>query len=111
MTDPDPPEVAALEATAEWRRRQVDANPADRQSAAAGERLQRLADALRHSQGSPLYREHDAICNWLAESDDISDFAQLTHEYRLRIGIDAFPEGGDDYLRALLEIARRTFGG
>ena len=61
-------------------------------------------------QSSPLYREYSAICNWLAESDDISDFAQLAHDYRLRIGIDAFPETGEDYLRALLELARQTFG-
>ena len=61
-------------------------------------------------QASPLYREYGAICNWLAESDDISDFAQLAHDYRLRIGIDAFPETGEDYLRALLDLARQTFG-
>jgi hypothetical protein len=28
----------------------------------------------------------------------------------LRIGIDVFPETGEDYLRALLELARQTFG-
>ena len=110
MTDPDPQEVADLEAAAAWRLRKVDANPDDRQSAAAAQRLQKLADELRHLQASPLYREYGAICNWLAESDDISDFAQLAHDYRLRIGIDAFPETGEDYLRALLELARQTFG-
>lgn len=106
----DPPEAADLEAAAEWRLRKVDINPDDRQSAAAAERLQKLADDLRHLQVSPLYREYGAICNWLAESDDIGDFAQLAHDYRLRIGIDAFPETGEDYLRALLGIARQTFG-
>ena len=69
-----------------------------------------MADNLRHLQGAPLYREYGAICNWLAESDDISDFALLAHDYRLRIGIDAFPETGEDYLRALLHLAKQTFG-
>lgn len=69
-----------------------------------------LADDLRRQRSSPLYREYGAICTWLAESDDISDLAQLIHEYRLRIGVDRFPETGEDYLRALLEIARQTFG-
>lgn len=110
MTDPDPQEVTDLEAAAGWRLRKVDANPDDGQSAAAAQRLQELADELRHLQSSPLYREYGAICNWLAESDDISDFAQLAHDYRLRIGIDAFPETGEDYLRVLLEIAKQTFG-
>jgi hypothetical protein len=106
----DLPEVADLEAAAEWRLRKVDANPDDHQSAAAAQRLQLLADDLRRLQTSPLYREYGAICNWLAESDDIADFAQLAYDYRLRIGIDAFPETGEDYLRALLQIARQTFG-
>jgi len=110
MSDSEPPEVADLEAAAAWRLRRVDADPHDRQSAAAAEHLQRLADELRSLQGSTLYQEYGAICNWLAESDDVSDFAQLAHEYRLRIGIDAFPANGEAYLRALLEIARQTFG-
>ena len=110
MADPDPTEVAELESAAAWRLRKVDADPSDHQSAAAAERLQQLADNLRQLQTSPLYREYGAICNWLAESDEIADFAQLAHEYRLRIGIDAFPETAEDYLRALLRLARQTFG-
>jgi hypothetical protein len=110
MTDPEPPEVADLKAAAEWRLRRVDADPDDRQSAVAAQRLQMLADQLLSLQSSPLYREYGAICNWLAESDDITDFAQLAHEYRLGIGVDVFPETGEDYLRALLQIAQRTFG-
>jgi hypothetical protein len=110
MTDPDLPEVADLEAAAEWRLRKVDANPDDKQSAAAAQRLLRLAEDLRQLQASPLYREYGAICNWLAESDDIGDLAMLAHDYRLNIGVGAFPETGEDYLRALLQIARQTFG-
>jgi hypothetical protein len=110
MTEADPPEVEDLERAAAWRLRLVDANPQDGASAAAAERLQRLADELRQLQASPLYREYNAICNWLAESDDISDFALLAHDYRQHIGINAFPETGEDYLRMLLEMAKQTFG-
>lgn len=110
MTEPDPPEVTDLEAAAAWRLRKVDANPDDRPSAEAAQRLQQLADDLRALQASPLYKEYGAICNWLAESDDISDFVLLAHDYRLRIGIDTFPATGEDYLRALLALARQTFG-
>jgi hypothetical protein len=110
MTDSESQEVAELEAAAEWRLRLVDVDPADRQSAAAAERLQRIADDLRAKQALPIWRELGMIMNWIAESDDISDFVQLAHEYRRRIGIDAFPENGEDYLRALLQIARETFG-
>ena len=110
MSNADPAEVADLEAAAAWRLRARDADPTDRQSAAAAQRLQLLADDLRRRGDSPLHLEYGAICNWLAESDDIADFAQLAHEYRLRIGIDAFPETGEDYLRALIGLARQSFG-
>jgi hypothetical protein len=110
MTDLDPPEVSDLEAAAEWRLRKVDADPDDRQSAEAAARMQKLADDLRDLRSSALYREYGAVCNWLAESDDISDFTQIAHDYRLRIGIDAFPDTGEEYLRALLQMARQTFG-
>lgn len=109
MSD-DPPDVAELEAAAAWRLRLVDADPADRRSAAAAGHLQRLADDLRRHRATALHAELGAICHWLAELDDISDFAQLAHEYRQSIGINAFPATGEDYLRALLAIARRSFG-
>ena len=108
--DDDLPDVAELERTAEWRLRLVDADPGDAASAAAARLLQRLAADLRGLQGSSMHRELGAICNWLAESDDISDFAMLAHEYRQRIGIDAHPESGEAYLRALLDLAKQTFG-
>lgn len=100
------PEVQDLERAAEWRLRCVDQDPQDSKSAAAAALLQKLADELRALQGSSLYRELGAICNWLAESDDISDFAQRAHDYRRRIGIDVWPESGEAYLHALLEMAR-----
>lgn len=100
------PEVQDLERAAEWRLRCVDQDPQDSKSAAAAALLQKLAHELRALQGSSLYRELGAICNWLAESDDISDFAQRAHDYRRRIGIDVWPESGEAYLHALLEMAR-----
>ena len=106
----DPPEVEDLERAADWRLRRVDANPTDRESAAAAALLQKLAAELRALQVAPLYREFGAICNWLAESEDITDFAQLAHDYRLRIGIDAWPASGEAYLRALIDLAKQTFG-
>ena len=104
--DDDPPEVQDLERTAEWRLRCVDQNPLDSKSTEAAALLQRLANELRALQGSTLYRELGAICNWLAESDDISDFAQRGHDYRRRIGIDVWPESGEAYLRTLLDMAK-----
>jgi len=77
----DPPEVQDLERAAEWRLSRVDQDPHDSESAEAAALLQRLANELRPLQGSSLYRELGAICNWLAESDDISDFAQRAHDY------------------------------
>jgi hypothetical protein len=109
-TADDPLEVTELERAAEWRLRLVDADPGDQQSAAAAKLLQTLADELRQLQGSPLYREYGAICNWLAESDDISDFAQLAHDYRTRIGFGESPRTGEDYLRALLQLAWQIAG-
>jgi hypothetical protein len=105
-TDDALPEVQDLERAAEWRLRCVDQDPQDSKSAEAAALLQKLANELRELQGSTLYRELGAICNWLAESDDISDFAQRAHDYRLRIGIDVWPESGEAYLHALLEMAR-----
>jgi len=104
--DDDPPEVQDLERAAEWRLRCVDQNPLDSKSTEAAALLQRLANELRALQGSTLYRELGAICNWLAESDDISDFAQRAHDYRRRIGVDVWPESGEAYLRILLDMAK-----
>ncbi|HEY1930640.1 MAG TPA: hypothetical protein VGG99_01385 [Acetobacteraceae bacterium] len=106
----DLPEVEDLHRAAEWRLRCVDKDPDDHVSAAAATLLQKLANELRGVQGSPLFGEYGAICNWLAESDDISDFAQLAHEYRQRIGVDVFPQTGEAYLQALLNLAKQTFG-
>jgi hypothetical protein len=105
-TDDAPLEVQELERAAEWRLRCVDQDPQDSKSAEAAALLQNLANELRGLQGSMLYRELGAICNWLAESDDISDFAQRAHDYRRRIGIDVWPESGKAYLHALLEMAK-----
>ena len=104
----DPPEVAELEAAAEGRLRQVDANPDDAQSAAAARQLQALADELRHLRDSPLLRELRALCGWLDESDNITDFSLRAHEFRTRISIDRQVDTAEDYLRMLIELAKEA---
>jgi hypothetical protein len=108
IQDDDPPEVAELEAAAEWRLRQVDANPADTKSAAAARQLKALAEALRHLGGSPLLLELHALCGWLDESDNITDFSLRAHELRTRIGFDRHVETAEDYIRVLIELAKEA---
>ena len=103
-------EAEELERTAEWRLRKVDANPADEQSRAAAALLERLAKDLRGRADSSLFREYTAICNWLGESDGIVDFMDMANDYRARIGVDHSPENGEEYLRALIDLAKQTFG-
>lgn len=108
MTDPaaDPPEIAELEHAAAWRLRLLDADPDDRASRAAADRLQALADDLRRAELGPLWTELRSVCNWLGESDAISDYADLAAAYRARIGVHDHPRDGADYLRGLLAIAQ-----
>ncbi|HET6197307.1 MAG TPA: hypothetical protein VFE12_16210 [Acetobacteraceae bacterium] len=103
-------EAAALQHAAEWRLRKVDADPSDATSRAAAALLERLADDVRLLGASPLLREYMAICNWLGESGEIADFMDMANDYRARIGVDRSPENGEAYLRALIDLAKRTFG-
>lgn len=108
--DDDPPEAAELERSAEWRLRQVDADPSDQRSAAAAQQLRKLAGELRLLRGSDLYREYVMICNWLGESDGLSEFEMLAHDFRTRLGFGTWAESGEAYLRALIDMARETSG-
>jgi hypothetical protein len=108
IPDDDPPEVADLEAAAEWRLRQVDADPTDAQSAAAARQLQALADGLRRQSDSPLLGELHALCGWLGESDNITDFSLRAHELRRRIGVDRQVASAEDYIRLLIELAKEA---
>jgi len=72
--------------------------------------LQNLADDVRRLPGSPVYVDFLSILNWLGEFDVMDDFAERAHEYRARIGVDHFPRTGEDYLRALIELAKDTAG-
>ena len=103
-------EADALERTAEWRLRKLDADPSDATSRTAAAMLERLADELRRLGTSPSLREYAAICNWLGESGEIADFMDMAQDYRARIGIDRFPADGEAYLQALLALAKQTFG-
>ena len=110
MSETDRFEVEQLERAAEWRLRKLDADPSDAASRAAAVLLKKLADDMRRLRDSPLFREYVAICNWLGESDGISDFMDMAQDYRARIGIDRFPADGEAYLQALLALAKQTFG-
>jgi hypothetical protein len=104
------PEVLELERVAEWRLRKVDAKPSDARSAKAARQLQKLADDLRTAPNAKLLEEYRCVCNWLGESDGISDFNLRADDYREMIGFGEWAETGDDYLRALIGLANETFG-
>src|SRR5882672_5013003 len=78
--------------------------------AAAATLLQKLADDVRQLRGSPADIEYQAILNWLGEFDVMEDFAERAFDYRLRVGVDHFPESGEAYLRALIDLAKDTAG-
>jgi hypothetical protein len=103
-------EAEELERAAEWRMRKVDADPSDMTSREAAALLEKLADDVRRLSGAPVFREYTAICNWLGESDGIVDFMDMASDYRARIGVDRSPVDGEAYLRALIDLARQTFG-
>ena len=106
VDNPDPHELEELERTAAWRLRLVDADLSDTGSAAAARLLEALVEDLRREPYPALWAELRALGNWLGESDAISDYAELTTEYRMRIGFSNRPATGADYLRDLLAIAR-----
>ena len=110
MAERDLLEAVELERTADWRIRKLGENPADRESAAAAELLQKLADDLRTLAGSPVYREYQAICGWLDEFDGMAELSEYASDYRARIGVDRFPADGEDYLHVLIGFAKDTFG-
>ena len=85
-------EVEELERAAEWRLRKVDVDPTDATSRAAAVRLEVLAGDVRRMRDSPLFREY------------------MANDYRARIGVDRSPENGEAYLRALIDLAKQTFG-
>ena len=103
-------EADALERTAEWRLRRVDAEPADTVSREAALLLEKLAAEIRQLNGTRLSREFGAICNWLGESGEIADFMDMAQDYRARIGVDCWPVNGEAHLQALVNLAKRNFG-
>ena len=108
--DDDMPEVIELERVAEWRLRGVDDKPSDERSAKAARQLRKLADDLRRAPDTKLLEEYRCVCNWLSESDGISDFVLRAQDYREMIAFGEWAETGDDYLRALIAMAQETFG-
>jgi hypothetical protein len=106
----DPYEAVELERAADWRIRKLGENPDDAESAIAAKLLQKLADDVRGLTGSATYREYQAICGWLDEFDGMAELAEYAQDYRIRIGVDRFPAGGEEYLRVLIGFAKDTFG-
>jgi hypothetical protein len=106
----DPIVALELERAADWRIRKLGEDPRDADSAGAAALLQKLADDVRRCVGTPVYGEYGAILNWLGEFDVGEDFAERAHDYRMRIGVSAFPESGEAYLRALIARPRRSPG-
>ncbi len=106
MIEMDRDEIERLEATAAWRLRLVDANPDDSASMAAATKIEELVEDLCHNDYAPIWTELQSVCNWLAESDAISDYSDLALDYRNRIGIVENPNNGAAFLQALLAIAR-----
>ena len=106
----DPLEAVELERTADWRIKKLGENPDDRQSAEAAKLLQKLADDVRGLTGSAAYKEYQAICGWLDESDGMAELSEYAQDYRARIGIDKFPVDGEEYLHVLIGFAKETFG-
>src|ERR1700733_4348447 len=104
------PEAIELERVAEWRLRKVDAKSSDEQSAKAARQLRKLADDLRRAPDAKLLEEYRCVCNWLSESDGISDFVLRAQDFREMIGFGEWAETGDDYMRALIALAQETFG-
>ena len=80
--------------------------PDHRDSQRAADLLQAIARDLHRADLAPLWTELRALCNWLGESDAISDYADLAGAYRSRIGVHDHPTDGAAYLRGLLAIAR-----
>jgi hypothetical protein len=108
--DQDMPEIIELERAAQWRLRQLDARPSDAQTARAARQLQKLANDLRRGADPKLLEEYRCVCNWLSESDGISDFQLRAQDFREMIGWGEWAETGDDYVRALIRLAQETFG-
>lgn len=103
-------EIEELEQVAEWRERKADANPNDTQSAKAAAQLRKLAEDLRSGPNAKLLDEYHCVCNWLSESDGISDFQLRASDFREMIGFGEWAATGDDYLRTLIGLAQETFG-
>ena len=80
IPDDDPSEVAELEAVAEWRLRQVDADPTDAQSAARGTPASGVGRWAARYLRVALLTELHALCGWLDESDNITDFSLRAHD-------------------------------
>ena len=99
-------EAAALDDTAGWRRRKAEEYPEDDRNERAAEALAKLAAEVRKLAGTPLgqqfadLQEKVYAAEWRGSDRLIED----EDRHRSRVGFDSFPDTGEEYVRARMEI-------
>ena len=79
-------------------------------SATAAAQLRKIAGELRLLQDTPLFVEYRCMCNWLGESDGLTELALRREDFRTMFGFGVWAGSGEGYLRALIEMAKETTG-
>jgi hypothetical protein len=99
-------EADALESTAEWRRRKAEEYPEDDRNGRAAKALAKLAVEVRRLVGTPLGQEFEALQEkvYTAEWRGSDRLMEDENRHLSRIGFDSFPDTGEEYLRARMEI-------
>jgi hypothetical protein len=106
-------EAGELEGTAWWRSQKAEEYPDDPRNAEAVVMLERLAKGLRSATvpiAKQIVIQFSAISEFvLSEGEDEDERHELGrrwNEYRSRIGFSNFPDSAEEYLTALVDIAR-----
>jgi len=99
-------EADALESTAEWRRQKAEEYPEDDRNEAAAEMLAKLAVEVRRLVGTPIGQEFTALQEkaYAAEWRGFDRLIEDENRHRSRVGFDSFPDSGEEYVRARMEI-------
>ena len=99
-------EADALESTAEWRRRKAEEYPEDDRNGRAAKALAELAVEVRRLVGTPLGQEFEALQEkvYTAEWRGSDRLMEDENRHLSRVGFDSFPDTGEEYVRARMEI-------
>src|SRR3712207_5429713 len=99
-------EAAALDDTAGWRRRKAEEYPEDDRNERAAEALAKLAAEVRKLAGTPLGQEFADLQEkvYAAEWRGSDRLIEDEDRHRSRVGFDSFPDSGEEYVRARMEI-------